>query len=302
MTTIAFIGLGELACSFAAGMRDAGVDLRGYSRPRADPDRAGALRRRTDAACIRVLPSLEEAVRGAPVVVAAVPSSAASEVTAQVVGLLEPGCVYVDTAPSAPARKAADGAVVAAAGGRYADVAVLRTVAIDGHRVPLLAAGPGACAWSELATSLGMNVTVVDGPPGTATRVKLLRSVYMKGRDALIAEMLLAARAGGIDDEVIASIGGPAERVPFAELAHRVICALSIHAERRADELAASADLLAEHGIEPIMVAAGERRLRALADLGLREHFRGERADDPRTVLAAVEMLATNAPRGRLAR
>ena len=42
------------------------------------------------------------------------------------------------------------------------------------------------------APVLGLSVSTTDGPPGTAARVKLLRSVYLKGRDALIAEMGIA--------------------------------------------------------------------------------------------------------------
>jgi len=52
----------------------------------------------------------------------------------------------------------------------------------------------------------------------------------MKGRDALILEMMLAARRYGLEDRVAESIKGPGETVPFTALAERVLCALAVHA------------------------------------------------------------------------
>jgi hypothetical protein len=99
----------------------------------------------------------------------------------------------------------------------------------------------------------------------------------MKGRDALVLEMMLAARRLGVEDAVVRSIAGPGEQAPFADLAERVLRALAVHAGRRADELESSAELLRELGVEPTVTEAGAERLRRLAELGLRERFGGER-------------------------
>jgi len=134
-------------------------------------------------------------------------------------------------------------------------------------------------------------VTVLPGPPGQASRVKLLRSVYMKGRDALVMEMLLAARVHGIERAVVESIQGAGERVPFPQIADRIVCAMAVHAGRRADELAMSAQLLRSSAVEPIVTEAGSERLRWIAELGLREHFGGQRPADPEVVLDAIDAL-----------
>lgn len=264
-------------------------ELRGWSRRRADDAAARSQARQVRDAGIRACASLEEAVREAAAVVAAVPAGAALKVAAAAAPHLRPGALYVDPSPLRPADKAAAAALVAAEGGRYADAAVLGTVAVDGAAVPTLVAGPGAEAWRALAAPLGLNVTVLPGPPGQAARVKLLRSVYMKGRDALLIEMLLAARAHGLERTVAQSIGGAGERVPFPQLADRVVRALALHAERRADELAAAAELLREAGVEPIVSDAGERRLRWVAGHDLRRRFGGERPGDPAQVLDALQ-------------
>ena len=242
--------------------------------------------------------ALAGALRGAACVIAAVPASAAADVAEAAARHLDPGAVYADPSPRVPAAKEETERVITGAGALYADVAVLGTTAADGARVPMLAAGPGAGHFAELAAPFSLNVTVLEAPAGAASLVKLLRSVYMKGRDALILEMLLAARRYGVETALVDSIRGSGEQVPFPELAERVMTALAIHAERRADELDASAAVLAEAGIDPLVAAAAAERLRRASRLGLRERFGGERPADIAAVLEALDEVTEGGPAG----
>src|SRR5262249_31906512 len=172
----------------------------------------------------------------------------------------------------------------------YVDAGVRGTVAADGYEVSIVAAGPGAAKLESLVRPWGMNVTSVSGPAGHASRIKLVRSVYMKGRDAAILEMLIAASRYGIEDIVIESIGAAAgERVPFPALAERVMTGLSVHAGRRAHELSASARVLQDAGVKPLVTRACARRLTAAA--GLRGHFGGDRPTSLDEVLDALQAL-----------
>jgi 3-hydroxyisobutyrate dehydrogenase-like beta-hydroxyacid dehydrogenase len=296
-TRFGFIGFGALAQAFAAGLRDVGVGgIAVYTRPRRDPAAAQALAGRLLAAGVRSCSSIQEVVAEANVIIAAVPALAALEVGEGCAPHLTAGALYVDPAPLAPSQKRALSDVIGAAGGEYADVAVLGTVAVDGHTVPMIAAGPGATRWANTVTPLGFRASVLEGVAGQASLVKLLRSVYMKGRDALILEMLLAARRHGVEDAVLASIGGPAEQVPFPELVARVLRSLAVYAERRSAELEAAADLVEGAGVEPLVTLAGAARLRWLAELGIRESFGGERPNDVDAVLRAIDALDPAGP------
>lgn len=240
--------------------------------------------------------ALGEAVAGAACVVSAVPAVAQLELAILAAPHLASGSVYVDPSPLPPEAKEEVERAVSVSGALYADAAVLGTAAADGARVPFLVSGPGAERFRQLAEPHGLVVSALDAPTGAATRVKLLRSVFMKGRDALILEMLLAARRYGLVEPLVESIRGSGEQVPFPDLARRVMTALGIHAERRADELEASADVLRAGGVEPLVTAAGAERLSRLARLGLREHFAGERPENVEAVLAAIEKLSQEAP------
>ncbi len=289
-----FVGFGALAQAFAAGLREGGVgEISVYTRRRDDQGAAQALDGRLLAAGVRSCSSLQEVAAGTEVIIAAVPAHAAVEAAEGCAPHLTPGALYVDPAPLAPEQKRALADLIGAAGGEYADVAVLGTVAVDAHQVPMLTAGQGARRWAEMAMPFGFRVSVVEGAPGRATLVKLLRSVYMKGRDALILEMLLAARRHGVEDDVLASIGGSGEQVPFPDLVARVMRSLAVYAERRSAELETAADLVDGAGVEPLVTLAGAARLRWLADLGVRESFAGERPDDLEAVLRAIDALDT---------
>ncbi|MBV9004422.1 MAG: NAD(P)-dependent oxidoreductase [Solirubrobacterales bacterium] len=291
MRSVSFIGYGELADALARGLSAAHMDLQAYVRPRSTATGAHSRRERMRAAGVRPAGSVSEAVRGADVVIAAVPAASATEVVEACSSHLRQGQLYVDPSSSLPAVKRSAAELVESAGSEYVDAAVLGTVVTAGARVPMLAAGSGAPRWRNEASAVGLNVTAIDGTAGDAALVKLLRSVFMKGRDALVLEMLLAARRHGVQDAVLSSIGGAGEQVPFPSLAERVMCSLAIYAERRADELADAASLVREVGIDPLMTEAGESRLRLLAESGLRSHFGGERPRDLAEVLSSADAL-----------
>jgi 3-hydroxyisobutyrate dehydrogenase-like beta-hydroxyacid dehydrogenase len=285
---LAFVGFGSFAASLAEGARAAGVErVSVWVRPPV----AGAegSRQRVEASGLRPAGSLAECVRDADVVVAAVPWSAAAEIAHACAEHVPAGALYVDPAPGPPDEKRALAELLDAGGAEYVDAAVLGTVEIDGARVPLLVSGTGARRFTELGGSIGLRVTAVEGEAGRATLVKLLRSVYMKGRDALILEMLIAARRHGLEGAVLDSIGGPGETVPFPELAGRVLRSLALYSERRAEELSASGDVVEASGVDPLVTRAGAERLHSLAPLELRARFGGVRPGDLRAVLDLLD-------------
>lgn len=292
MALVAFIGFGELATALAQRLGASGEHrMRAWSRERPDLDAASSAARteRLRAAGVEAADSLEAAVRGADAVLCAVAGSASREVAERSAPFLDDGCLFVDLTAAPVADKESGARAVAAAGGRYADGAVLGTAAVPGATIPIVCSGPGAERCRELAVCEGISVEVLDGPPGRATQLKLLRSVYMKGRDALVVETLVAARRYGLASEVAASIEGPGERVSFVELADRVLRSLAVHAERRADELDGSVEVVRAAGLEPLLASAAAEVLHRVAATGVREELAGLRPEVGAEVLAVLD-------------
>jgi 3-hydroxyisobutyrate dehydrogenase-like beta-hydroxyacid dehydrogenase len=290
LPAFALLGFGELAGALAQRLAEAGAEPpRVFTRARRDPGRAAAMAERLAAAPVAPAATLDAAVAAADVVLACVPAGAALDVAARAAVALRRDGLYVDLTSARPEDKAAAGEAVTAAGGAYVDAAVLGAVAASGADVPILAAGPGAVRLGGLASRVGWAVTVIEAPPGAAARVKLLRSVYMKGRDALIVEMMLAARRHGVEDALAASIAGPGEEVAFPALADRVLGSLAMHAGRRADELESSVRLLEAGGVQPLVSRGAVARLRRVADSGVRERLGGVRPAAGAQVLDELE-------------
>ncbi len=285
VATIVFIGFGELASALADGLAGGGHALRAYVRSAPSEERLAWLNR----ASVRHNADPREVVEGAGTVLVTVPGSACLEVAELIAPQLSPGALYADLASAAPQDKLTASRLVGERGADYADAAVLGTVVVSAHRVPILASGPGAERFRAFADAAGLVVSTLQGAAGQAALVKLLRSVFLKGRDALILEMMLAARRHGLEDTVLQSIDTPAEQVSFSDLVERVLCSLAVHAGRRADELAQASRVLAEAGIDPALSQAGARALRELAALELPELYGHGRPSDAGAVLSEID-------------
>jgi len=146
------------------------------------------------------------------------------------------GAVYADFNTASPQLKEQIEALAVGHGVSMADVAVLAPVPRAGHRTELLASGSGAPLLVELLEPFGVPITVIGGPVGEAARLKLLRSVFMKGLAALVVESIGAARAVGaeswLQDQISHELGsgGP-------ELVARLIEGTYAHAVRREHEV-----------------------------------------------------------------
>ncbi len=296
MTDIAFVGFGELASSLAEGLAPSGRHrLRAYIR--GWPKASDTYERRLAASGTSPCGSLAEAVADAEVVLAAVPAMSSLELARQAAAHLKPGALYAELATASGTDKLAAADALQPRGVVYADAAVLGTVASDGFRVPILASGPGAAALRSLLEPNGFRITDMPGPVGQAALVKLLRSAYLKGRDALIVETLLAARRHGLAEIVAETLERPGDRLSFDDISTRVVCSVAVHAGRRAHELEQVGEALREVGIDPALAQAASRTLQRIAGLGLSDVLGDDRPTDRDAVLAAIDELDRNVSR-----
>lgn len=236
MTRVAVIGLGEAGRRYAVDLSRAGAAVRGF-----DPDP------RADDPAVPRVSSVAEAVAAAEVTISLVGTHAAVSVAEQVVPLLDAGALYADFNTAAPEVKSRVAEVAARAGARMADVAVLAPVTRAGARTPLLASGPGADPLAELLRPFGVPIDTIDAPVGAAARLKIVRSVFIKGLATLLIETLTAADAADAADWMRGQL--TAELGPDAPaLVERLITGTHTHRTRREQEVRDALDLLDELG------------------------------------------------------
>jgi 3-hydroxyisobutyrate dehydrogenase-like beta-hydroxyacid dehydrogenase len=166
----------------------------------------------------------------------------------------------------APGTKRSAARAVEAAGGRYVDVAVLAPVEPARLAVPLLLAGAAADeAMAALAQAGFTNLRVVGGEVGRASAIKMIRSVMVKGIEALTAEMMLAAEAAGVADEVLASLDASERPRPWPERAAYNLERMTTHGLRRAAEMEEAVRTLTALGVAPVMTEGTVHRQREMA-------------------------------------
>jgi 3-hydroxyisobutyrate dehydrogenase-like beta-hydroxyacid dehydrogenase len=214
--------------------------------------------------------SVAEALEGAQVVLSLVTADQAVAAAQSVAPLLGQGALFLDMNSVAPGTKQAAAAAVGAHGGRYVDVAVMAPVDPARLNVPLLLAGADAAEAMALANALGFAKTrVVGDRVGQASAIKLCRSVMVKGLEALTAEMVLAASAAGVLDEVLASLDASEKAVSWRERADYNLDRMLQHGKRRSAEMFEASEMLRDLGIAPMMTDNTVAWQEGLGELGI---------------------------------
>jgi 3-hydroxyisobutyrate dehydrogenase-like beta-hydroxyacid dehydrogenase len=207
------------------------------------------------------------ALQGAGIAISLVTADAALAAARDYAPLLPSQSLWCDMNSVSPATKQAAAAAVEEVGGRYVDVAVMAPVDAQ-LAVPMLLAGRHSAAAKQLLEALGFsNVRIVGDEVGRAAAIKLIRSVMVKGIEALTAEAMLAAHAAGVAEEVLASLDASDKPAPWAKRADYNLERMMVHGLRRAEEMEEVVRTLADLGIDPAMTRGTVKRQRALGSL-----------------------------------
>lgn len=287
-TRMGLIGYGEIGSTLGRGLRQSGLaSVTAYDKYAFDGPFADLIQHRArDAGVALVGLPAELAVR-AEIILGVTPGSASLDSAEAFAPHLNPTHLFVDIASGTPKLKQAVAQRMEASGATVADASIMGTPR-DGHAMPILASGPGAERMRDALTPWGMRIEAVGQAIGTASGIKILRSVVTKGLEALLVECILGARRYGVSEVVLASLGKTLAR-PFADTVNGLLTTDVIHAARRAEEAAMSAEALADVGIEPVMTRATATRLDWVAGLGLKERLGGLVPDSWNDAIVAIE-------------
>lgn len=256
--SIALVGFGEAGSTFASAANWAGK-ARGWD--------ILSERREAMAGCgVEAEPGPAEALAGAQLVLSLVTADAAARAAEDYAPYLEETAVWCDMNSVAPQTKQRAAAAIEHHGGSYVDVAVMAPVDPAALRVPLLISGPEAEQAEQLLNRAGFaNTRMVGSEVGRASAIKMIRSVMVKGLEALTDECTAAARAAGVYDEVMASLDASERGWNWTQKAEYNRERMETHGARRAAEMEEVAATLRALGIDPLMTEAAAIRQRRAA-------------------------------------
>lgn len=234
--SVAFIGFGEAGQAFAqhGGWGNA---LRAYDRLTDQADTRSAKQADYAAAGVQGVDTPAAAVAGASLILSLVTADQALDAARSVAGALAPSAIYFDFNSVAPETKRQAAELIEKSGGRYIDVAVMAPVHPKRLDVPLIISGAHGQAGEDALRRLGFRARLVEGPVGRASTIKMLRSVIVKGIEALSAECFLAAEVEGVAAEVARSLDESETKRGWSERAAYNFERMRTHGFRRAAEM-----------------------------------------------------------------
>jgi 3-hydroxyisobutyrate dehydrogenase-like beta-hydroxyacid dehydrogenase len=292
---LCFIGFGEAGQAIAGGLRDAGIETIAawdILFPTAD---GAQLKDAGEKIGARLATSAADAVRGSDIIVSAVTAASSIEAAQSVEPHLSGNPYYLDINSVSPGRKRATEKVLGAKA-RYVDVAILAPIHPARHQTPLLLAGPHAeSVMPLLIDELDMRAAIAGPETGAAAALKMVRSVMIKGIEALTLECFLAAKRAGIVDEVAASLKNNYPTLDWGKVIEYNIERMASHGVRRADEMEQVAETLRELGLDPLMASATATRQREMGQIGKQQSVRSGLKAGRGPMLGAID----NATKGR---
>lgn len=258
---IALIGFGEVGGIFGHDFAAGGFSVSVFDiLLDAEPSRMAMLAKAKNAG-VRACDSLEEAIRGADLVISAVTASAAADLAKSAAACLRPEQTYMDINSVSPETKRAIASTLQSSSANFLEAAVMAPVAPQRLQVPMLLGGAGADAAAGRLQSIGMNVEPVSERIGVASAIKMCRSIFIKGLEAITVESMFTARRYGAETQVLASLAATYPDMGWdSTLPDYLISRVAEHGKRRAAEMREAAHAIADTGLEPMTALATAQR------------------------------------------
>lgn len=285
---LCFIGFGEAGQAIASGLRGAGIEQISAWDILFPQEDGARLKQAGEAIGARVANSAADAVRNSDIIVAAVTAGSSLDAARSVAPHLAGSPYYLDINSVSPGRKQ-EAATLLGGAARYVDVAILGPIHPKRHQTPILIAGPHASAVMPLLIDeLEMRGSIASDQIGAAAALKMIRSVMIKGIEALTAECFLAAQRAGIVEEVAASLTNNYPTLDWSKVIDYNLERMASHGIRRAEEMEQVALTLTELGIAPLMTDAIVKRQREMGELGKQDAMRAAKTEGGAALLDAI--------------
>jgi len=272
---VTIIGFGEAGPVFGKQLRGEGMVVTAWDKLQGDASTSQQQTTKTQSHGITPGISLLDAISCADLIISTVTASQAFTAAEQALEGLSEGCHWLDLNSVSPTTKLAIHNLLKSKGVLFTEGVAMDTVPSKGAQVPILLCGPKSQSLSELLNSAGLNTRSVSAALGAASTTKLLRSILIKGMEALFAEAMEAAGKVDMQSEVIASLQATYPGIDWQKVAGYQLSRATQHASRRASEMREAQALVRQLDVEPIMTTAIALRHQNLSDRDIALNYTG---------------------------
>jgi 3-hydroxyisobutyrate dehydrogenase-like beta-hydroxyacid dehydrogenase len=284
INTVAILSPGDMGHSVGAVLKDHGIRVVTCLAERSDRTRELAAEAGFDD-----LPSLEAVVTEADLIMSILVPGAARELAEQVAEALRAtgaNVLFADCNAVAPSTARDVGRIIESAGGRMVDAGIIGPPPTrPGNR--FYASGPGTDEFAALNRH-GLDIRPLPGEVGQASGLKVCYAALTKGLQALGLELLVAADAMGLHDELAAEQAESMSAV--RSWIERATPTMPSKAHRWVSEMEEIAQTFADLGMTPKLFqgVADMYRLVAETPIGRETPENRDTSRDANGVFAAV--------------
>ncbi len=264
--SVGLVGYGEVGRILAEDLRERGLAVSAYDLKLGTAADA-PLRQHAAQHGVLLTGNHAELASQADLIVSAVTANQTVAVAESCAPALKPDVFFLDFNSSSPGAKIRAAECIGAGRARYVEAAVMTAIAPYRIRVPLLLGGPSAATLQPPLAALGFKATVASDTLGVASATKMCRSVMVKGLEAMVIESFTAARAYGVEDQVIASLKETFPGIDWETQGGYFFQRAIQHGRRRAEEMREAAETVREAGLEPWSAAGTAERQAWVAEL-----------------------------------
>ena len=239
---IGFIGFGEVGRAFAQELQTNGAEISYYD-----------IVNKKNESWVTFLP-LKDLIRTCDMILSTVTTDVAKKAAEEATVFLGPGKTYADMNSTSASVKREIAGIIRKSGADFVEGAILSAVGETGPRASILVSGEKAKAFSKTMNQFGLiNLKYFSPRIGEASLVKMIRSVFSKGVECLLLEMLVAGKRAGVADYLWKDIVDFMTKNSFEKVAENWIKTHPLACERRYHEMVQVIETLEEISVEPVM-------------------------------------------------
>ena len=238
---------------------------------------------------ITVADDIKSVVAENDLILSVVTGESAMTVAEAAVPHITEGQIYVDMTSVSAKTKIRMNELIENRRGVFIEAVILGSIAAYGYKSPILVCGKKAQEFAAFFKQLGFDIKYLSEDIGKASNIKMLRSVFAKGVESLLIEMMMGAKRGDVLEPVMADIVAFMDKKSFQDIANAWVTTSVFHAKRRAEEMEHVIETLNELKVRPVMTTATRDMLKCISDLGLADSFKGKKPKFYHEVIEAME-------------
>ena len=292
--TIGFIGFGEVAYTFSKAMRKEGADIVVYDRLFEEEGKAFKKKQLAQEIDVNT-GTLRTLLEDSSIILSTVTTQEASNVATVCAPMLRPEQVFVDLNSTSPRKKIEISRIIQNSKAVFVEGAILEAIGTAGSKTRILMGGLEGQNIAVILNRYGLNAVFYSEQIGKASAFKMFRSIFTKGVEALLLEMLVAGRRAGIEEDLWEDVTRLMKSRPFDEIAKNWILTHATANERRYHEMLQVLEAMNEIGIKPLVSEGTTSYFKQSVDSKLSQAFTSK----PSTINELVNFIEANLPQNQ---